>query len=191
MSSSQPDQLARLLHDLTSPSAARRERAAKQAAKLQLLDRRVIDTLTNIAANDANPYPREAARRSLTALRLPVPSVTPDVAAKTIPREPLFKREFFVGVGVWFALNAILLILLILVAQLRTSGLPVFTELFSNAMAIPVLVIVPILINIVGLVVLTRRQRLMAFGGLVAFTVMLLLIFPLWLMVAVLTLPNP
>lgn len=52
-------------------------------------------------------------------------------------------------------------------------------------------VMLPILVNILGLVVLTRRQRLMAFGGLVAFTVMLLLIFPLWLMVAVLTLPNP
>lgn len=128
--------MARLLQDLTSPSAARRERAAKRAAQLQLPDAQLIDALTNIAATDANPYPREAARRSLTALGLPVPSVAPEVAGKTVPREPLFKREFFVGIGAWFGLNVILLILLTVFAQLRTPPLPLFPQLFSNAMAI-------------------------------------------------------
>jgi hypothetical protein len=180
-----------LVQDLTSPSASRRERAAKQAAKLEPPDERVIDALTNVAADDPNPYPREAARRTLVLLGRTPPPVAPEFASKTIPREPLFRREFFSGAAVWLGLNAVLLILLIIMAQLRTTSLPLFPQLFSNDAAIPVLVIVPILLNIVGLVVLTTRQPLMAFGGLAAFTVLLLFILPFWLLVTVLTLPNP
>jgi hypothetical protein len=165
------DKIETLLEQLRSERPYSRRDAAQSIASQKLTDARLVEALNSIAANDANDVARNAAKKALTALGVKPPPLGPELAKK--------RRDFWLGVGLFFGLNILLWIITTALSfVIYRIGLPDNVNNILGAL----IGFLPYVINIGLTIFLAFKRPRMALGMLAGFGISLLIIICLGLL---------
>ena len=162
------NEINRLIADLGSPDGYKRQRAAKQLAKLNAADERVIEALLLVADTDAIPYVRNAARDALQRLghelapEQPAPGLASIGDQVSQPADPAAnltthtKRvHFAIGFIGWYVIH--------------TAWAAVLTSSSARSTALDVWILLLIgNVVVIPLLALIKNLRWLAFGALSA-----------------------
>jgi hypothetical protein len=162
---SQEPNLENLLADLQSGNNRRQIEAAQIVREQKIADERVIEALKHIAAQHENNSVRKAAQSALIALGITPPPLDPVLIQK--------RRDFWLGVGLFFGLNIVLWVLSnLLIVVLANLNIPynVVDPLFLIASFFPYVV------NIGLIIFLALKRPQMALGMLGGFGIALAIV---------------
>ncbi|MBV6397404.1 MAG: hypothetical protein HFACDABA_03018 [Anaerolineales bacterium] len=166
-------EIEKFLQDLQSSDISTRRQGIQSARGQNITDARVVEALKTLASNDPAGSVRKEAKKSLKELGIEPPLLAPELAAK--------RRDFWLGVGIFFGLNLLLWAIQIAVYALVTTLAPDFSN--SDAMTIIgiALNLIPWVINIGLLIFLAFKRPQMALGMLAGFGISLLIVVCLFL----------
>ncbi len=166
-------EIEKLLEELQSERPYRQRDAAQTIAREKLADARIVEALKTIASSDPNDVARNAAKKALTALGVEPPPLGPELAKK--------RRDFWLGVGLFFGLNLLLWLVDIgLLALFSNANLP---DSASSTLGM-IVTFLPFVLNIGLLIFLAFKRPQMALGMLAGFGIALLIVICLALLFA-------
>jgi membrane-associated HD superfamily phosphohydrolase len=158
---SQEPNLENLLADLQSGNNRRQIEAAQIVREQNIADERVIEALKHIAAQHENNSVRKAAQSALIALGITPPPLDPVLIQK--------RRDFWLGVGLFFVLNIVLWVLsVLLVVVLDNLNIPYAFSLIAGFF--------PYVVNIGLIIFLAFKRPQMALGMLGGFGIALAIV---------------
>ena len=167
------NEIEKLLADLSSKQLLVRRDAAKYAREHDVRDERVIEALKNNAARDSSNRPRKEAIAALKALGIEPPPMDPALAKK--------RRDFGIGVGLFFGLNLVLWVCGIVSTSILY--LPDIPYQISDALGI-IMALLPWILNIGLIIYLAFKRPQVALGMLAGFGIALAIVVCLFLIVA-------
>ena len=170
------DGIENMLAELQSGDSAVRRHRIGAIAEQRITDERILGALREIASSDPNGYMRKNAARALKALGVEAPALSPELAKK--------RRDFWIGVGIFFGLNIALWACQVAFVGIATSTSP---NMFDSSTMNPIGIFVaflPWLVNIGLIIFLAFKRPQMALGMLAGFGISLLIVVCLFLIVA-------
>ena len=168
-----------ILQDLQSADTKVRRHRIQALREQNVADERIIETLKTLAAGDPAGSVRKEAKKSLKEMGIQPPPLGPELAKK--------RRDFWLGVGLFFLLNIVLYGINFAVSLVLSSiSLPYeTTSTFNTILFNAILGFLPFIINIGALIFLAFKRPQMALGMLAGFGISLAIVVCLFLITLV------
>ena len=157
-----------ILQDLQSSDTTVRRYRIQALREQNVADERIIEALKTLASSDPAGSVRKDAKKTLKSMGIEPPPLSPELAKK--------RRDFWMGVGLFFGLNIVLWIFQIAFYWLITT---LDADLmYSDAIGVVGLMLglLPWLVNIGLIIFLAFKRPQMALGMLAGFGMALLLV---------------
>ena len=162
-----------ILQDLQSADTTVRRYRIQALREQSTTDEGIIEALKTLAAGDPAGSVRKEAKKTLKSMGIEPPPLSPELAKK--------RRDFWMGVGLFFGLNIVLWIFQIAFYWLITT---LDADLmYSDAIGVVGLMLglLPWLVNIGLIIFLAFKRPQMALGMLAGFGISLLIVVCLFL----------